>query len=548
MYLLSSHIITPLGEGLAANYDAIMQGKSALRRYENPALLPTPFFASLFKEGAIDLVEGYSRFESLCIRCAAVAIKKADIDTADGRTLFVLSSTKGNIEALATTQETETVGLAESAQRIARYFGNHNAPLVVSNACTSGVCAQIAALRLLRSGYYDHAVIIGCDVQSAFIISGFQSLKALSDEPCMPYDADRKGLNLGEAAACMVLSNRRKSTIELLQGSICNDANHISGPSRTAEGSLRVLQEVIKDVDKQKIAVINAHGTSTIYNDEMESIAVERAGLQEITVNSLKSVFGHTMGAAGILESLLTAYALERNTILPTRNFHKLGVSRAIKVSSTAQQITEKPYFIKLLSGFGGCNAAMLYKIGNTETYTEIETYREFDSPKLQSSLSDIHRVCLSSEKHNLTDLYHQYAADYPKFLKMDLLSKTGFIAAELLAHEETLPQDCAVLIFTHAGSLRNDIRYQHTIADFPSPALFVYTLPNIVTGEIAIRHHLLAETSCYVLPNEDWNMMRQVVAATMQNQPSSMVLYGWVDTEGDNFFADIRLATIKKY
>lgn len=355
-----------MGEGLEANFAAIMRGESRVCVHNDPAVLPVPFCASLLEEGTIDLQKGTNRFEAMCVQCAEKAIEESGVDAGSSRTVFVLSTTKGNVAALGATQRREEVGAADSALRIARHFGNTEQPVVVSNACTSGVCAQITAMRLIEAGFYDTAVVIGADEQSAFIVSGFQSLKALSDEPCRPYDKDRRGLNLGEAAACMVLSRepRGEGCTQLLRGSIANDANHISGPSRTAEGSWRVLTAVTKGIPAEQIALINAHGTSTLYNDEMESIAVDRAGLAEVPVNSLKGIFGHTMGAAGILEALITQYALLKGVILPTRGFSQSGVSRAIRVSAEAMEAgADKPYFVKLLSGFGGCNAALIYKI-----------------------------------------------------------------------------------------------------------------------------------------------------------------------------------------
>ena len=528
MYIIGSHIITPLGEGIEANFNAITAGQSGIRQYNDETLLPTPFYASRFPKKRTNST--YNSFEQLCIDCAGPAIRQADINAADPTTIFIISTTKGNIEALSQTNDIETISPAESAKRIARYFENQNTPIVVSNACTSGVCAQITALRLINAGLYNNAVVIGVDILSEFIITGFNCLKALSDQPCKPYDANRNGLNLGEAAACMIISNKyRPDSIQLINGSICNDANHISGPSRTAEGSMRVLQQIVSETDN--LALINAHGTSTLYNDEMESIAVERAGLIDIPVNSLKSIFGHTMGAAGILETLITIQALRNNIILPTRNFQQLGVSRNIKVSNQ-QTKTDKKQFIKLMSGFGGCNAAMLCSLTPQQPL-------KYNAPYL----TDIANVKLTSATDDINEIYKQQIEHYPKYLKMDMMCRLGFIATELIAKQQTLNADCAVIIFSRSGSLLNDINYQHTISDFPSPALFVYTLPNIVTGEIAIRHHLLTETSCYLLPYDDWDMIHKIVETTAAATNCSQVLYGWLEATPDNFCADMRLA-----
>ena len=149
------------------------------------------------------------------------------------------------------------------------------------------------------------------------------------------------------------------------RGAIRNDANHISGPSRTGEGSYRALKVALGDVSPDKIAFINTHGTATLYNDEMESVAIERAGLTQVPVNGLKGYYGHTMGAAGILETILSMCAVDDNNILATRGFEIIGVTHPL-VLSNQNQATDKRAFIKLLSGFGGCNAALLMAKGGT--------------------------------------------------------------------------------------------------------------------------------------------------------------------------------------
>jgi 3-oxoacyl-[acyl-carrier-protein] synthase-1 len=301
-------------------------------------------------------------------------LEEAGIDPSSERVLFLLSTTKGNVELLAEREQPRfpaaRVLLGETALQVSRYFRNPNTPLVLSNACISGVSVQVAAMRLLLSGAYDSIVVMGADCQSPFIVSGFQSFKALSTELCRPFDKDRCGLNLGEAAATIVLTRKARLEVAaedwaLRQGGICNDANHISGPSRTGEGSYRALLKALQGISSEELAFVNVHGTATAYNDEMESIALDRAGLSSVPVNGLKGYFGHTMGAAGILESLLSMEAVDDHCVLATRGFESLGVSRPVRVSNRVG-VTNQRAFIKLMSGFGGCNAALLYQKGGT--------------------------------------------------------------------------------------------------------------------------------------------------------------------------------------
>lgn len=308
VYCVGHSIISPLGEGSQANTEAVQAGRSGLKIHTDRFASVEPFCASLFDTS--------QEFVPLCTRSIEMAKGNANLASAD--TIFILSTTKG-----------DNLDLITPAQTIAQHFGNPNPPIVVSNACTSGVCAQITAMRLLDAGMYKQAVVIGCDIQTRFIVSGFQAFKALSPEPCLPFNPNRKGLNLGEAAATIIYTSKSHDGWRLEAGSIHNDANHLSAPSRTGEGAYRCLQDVMEGVRPTDIALLGVHGTATLYNDDMEKIAIQRAGLENVPISALKPFFGHTMGAAGIVETII------------------------------GMQIVQHGTFIKMLSGFGGVNAAI---------------------------------------------------------------------------------------------------------------------------------------------------------------------------------------------
>ena len=310
---IGESILSPLGATPAENFAAVRRGESALRRYEGMFGVREPFVASLM-DRSLWTSPGRTIFDSIVIEAARRAVEAAGIDPASPRTAFVLSTIKGNIEFI----DTQDVTLACSARRLADAFGNPNPAVVVSNACISGLAALLQGRRMLLSGRYDHVVVVGAEVQSRFIVTGFQSLKALSEAPCKPFDAARDGL---------------------------------------------ALRYVLRHTSPEELAFVNVHGTSTLYNDEMEAIAIDRAGLLNVPVNALKGAFGHTMGAAGILESILSMHAVDAGLVLPTRGFSALGVSRPVRVSALAGT-TDKRAFVKLLSGFGGVNGALLFRKG----------------------------------------------------------------------------------------------------------------------------------------------------------------------------------------
>lgn len=359
------------------NYRAVKAGRSALRRYDGRWGVREPFTASLFTDEQWSKMgpdSDYTRFERLLIHSVTRALASTEVDPSSPRVLFVISSTKGNIELMdhqmpapPRRSRPEALLMGNAARTVASHFHHAGMPWVVSNACISGLSAQIAAARALRSGHYDYAIVAGAEVHSRFIVSGFQSLKALSANECRPFDADRCGLNLGEAAATMIL--RRTSSGEEAEGwcltdsAVRNDAWHISSPSRTAEGCYRALRAVIGNIPADDIALINAHGTATLYNDEMEADALHRAGLDRIPVNSLKGYYGHTMGAAGVLEAILSMRAVDDHTILATHGYSESGVRFPLNISGQNRP-ADGHTLIKMLSGFGGCNAVVRYQKG----------------------------------------------------------------------------------------------------------------------------------------------------------------------------------------
>lgn len=159
-----------------------------------------------------------------------------------------------------------------------------------------------------------------------------------------------------------------------------------------------------------------------------------------------------------------------------------------------------------------------------------------------------------SQGKAMLTELYRQRVGDYPKFFKMDPLSRLGFIAAELLLASVDEPhfverEDRAVVLVNRSASQAADARYEATIQPgddyFPSPADFVYTLPNIVSGEIAIRHHYHGETTFVVIDSPEPQLMEQLAAQALADPGTRSVLCGWVECPDDShFLAELKLIT----
>lgn len=372
VFITETNCITPIGFDVATNVKNIDGGISGIQLHQNSGLMKDPFYASVIDDeklntafAKITQVQNYTRLEKMMILALQPIVEKSKLDL-NGKTAFILSTTKGNITALENPSE-ENIAKAhlhQLAKTIADYFGFTTEPIIVSNACVSGVLAISIAKRLIQSGMYDNIFVVAGDEISEFVLSGFNSFQAMSDLPCKPYSKNRTGVTLGEAAAAvLVASNKENAKIKIIGDGSINDANHISGPSRTGEGLFRSIESALAEakINSDQIDYISAHGTATPFNDEMEAIAFNRLGLENVPVNSLKGYYGHTLGASGLLETVIGIQSVLEGKLFASFGFDELGVSQAINIIEK-NETKNSHYFLKTASGFGGCNTAVLFE------------------------------------------------------------------------------------------------------------------------------------------------------------------------------------------
>lgn len=370
VYAIATNITSSLGLDVQKHWDAAANKTPGIRAYEDAAYSSKPFYASKIDADKWQMIRAQTQsavslspFEQLAIFSAKQAIGDCEPELKAADTVVILSTTKGNVEWLGHTDE-ERLPLHHSATVIAAQLGlDKHMPVVVSQACVSGVAALTYALRLLQNGRYKNAVVIGCDRFTKFVLSGFQSFHAIDHAPCRPFDAARKGINLGEAAATIVLSaNITDAKAQLLSGATSNDANHISGPSRTGEELSMAIDKALAEanITASQIDMVSAHGTATLYNDEMEAKAFGLSGLNEKPIHSFKGYTGHTLGAAGILESAMIIESLQRQQLIPSAGFEAIGVPVPLNIT-TAMQPGIINYVLKTASGFGGSNATAVW-------------------------------------------------------------------------------------------------------------------------------------------------------------------------------------------
>ncbi|CAM3589986.1 beta-ketoacyl synthase N-terminal-like domain-containing protein [Flavobacterium chungbukense] len=372
IYITKTNCITPLGFDVESNVEAILRGDSGIQLHNDISLMPNSFYASIISNEKINSAFAkistetkYSRLERMMILALEPIIKNSGVEL-NSKTAFILSTTKGNVTALANDSEESfnNAHLDVLAKNVADFFKFQTKPIVVSNACVSGILAVSIAKRMIQSELYENVFVVAGDEVSEFVLSGFNAFQAMSDLPCKPYSKNRTGVSLGEATAAVLVSAEAKNAkIKVIGDSSINDANHISGPSRTGEGLFRSIQNALKEaqIEADKLDYISAHGTATLYNDEMEAIALNRLCLKNVPINSLKGFYGHTLGASGLLETVIAIESANRNMLFESRGFDESGVSESINVIEKNEEATID-YFLKTASGFGGCNTAVVFE------------------------------------------------------------------------------------------------------------------------------------------------------------------------------------------
>ncbi len=562
--IVSTNITSPLGLTTEQNYAAVKRGETDLKIMDGCLGVPRRLCVGVFPEAqrASLLLKGFSWFESLVFHSVKDALSRCPVNPASPRTVLILGTSTAGVEELGDVPEKDRNYLAPdvAAKKVAASLGFVNDPITVSNACISGATAQMLADRLIASGYYDTAVVCGVDVLSAFVLAGFDSLKALSPTECRPFDIERLGLNIGECAATVVLSrdpDEDAGSWYIQAGCLNNDAYHVSAPIPSGDGVCRAIKKILSPEDKASLACVAAHGTATMFNDQMESKAIESAGLGDLPTTALKPHYGHTFGASGIVEAIITMCSLDEGLLLPVLGFEELGVSGRIKVCSQREH-TDKTAFIKLQSGFGGCNGAMIYtKTPVPTTAPEKTPYEEVKRLAITPDGLTMDGKAVPLESHGaalVTEIFKKFLADGSRFFKMDLYSRLAYVATSLLAKDSLEgcdSEEVALVVFTQNGSVLADRKHLSTFSNpeefFPSPAVFINTLPNVVLGEIAVKNTIKGETTLVLLPGRDESAMNRIIDATLAATKPAVMICGWIDCDAeDSFTAELKLLKIK--
>ncbi|MEG2491293.1 MAG: beta-ketoacyl synthase N-terminal-like domain-containing protein [Alistipes sp.] len=550
IYLGADRIISSCGLTTAENVDAIGRNELGVKSFADLALGEGTLIAGRIDRTRLRMVDGSPDFEALLIEAIGSVAAESGVNPKSEGTQLIVATTKGNIDLLHNNPKPDArCFIAEAAQRVADRLGFAARPVVISNACISGVAALVVARRMIASGQCSDVIVAGADLLSKFVVAGFQSFKSVSSEVCRPYDKQRDGLSLGEACGAVLLTSdpakAKGEPVLLAGGALTQDANHLSAPSRTGEELAAAIRQAIDEagITPEQIDFVNAHGTATLYNDEMECKALHLAGLGGKLLNSLKPYIGHTLGAAGVVETILTAEQLRRGVVFGTPGYTECGTPLPLNVASHHREMALTSA-VKSASGFGGCNAAIVLsrKVSDQDRSAKAYSIRQTAAYTLTNNgepfAERIRREYRSLEAPNI------------RFSKMDNLSKLGYVAAEkLLAAVDLLRKyDSArigIVLSNRSASLDTDIHHQHIMESHPeegtSPAVFVYTLPNIVGAEISIHHGIKGEGLFFLEPTND-GFVKQYARQLVATGVLDAVICGWCELLGEDYAVQLNL------
>ncbi|MEZ7874525.1 MAG: beta-ketoacyl synthase N-terminal-like domain-containing protein [Bacteroidales bacterium] len=548
-YIVSDSILSPLGLGTDENMRRVSLYQTGVTMVDDKSLFSAPFMAARITDDSSSLnISGLPDNASILERRVIAAVYNASSALSSDRreeivagSQLIIATTKGNIDIISGIEEEvdQRAFLGYSAKRIAGWLGMVREPIVISSACISGVNAIIEGSRIIEANLCENVVVVGADLLTRFVITGFESFKSVSSKLCRPYDISRDGLNLGEAVGVVILSSERElcrdsDPVIVEGGAITSDANHLSAPSRTGDGLGTAMIRAMEDacVSPENISFINAHGTSTIYNDEMESKALHFASLQDVAVQSLKPFFGHTLGASGVVEAIASAWQMRNSLLFGTLGFSESGVPMEIKLTPHHKEL---PLYrcVKSASGFGGCNAAIVMALESCSVNkykSGASGWREIAAFKLSGD-TDFDAV--------IREKYKELDMKDIKFFKMDGMSRLGVIgAASLLRDAEGLsevdPFNIGFMLSNYSSSLDTDIKHQKLIDQggdlAASPAVFVYTLPNIVIGEISIRNKFKGENLFFVNNSKREESLFDCQLQLAESSGLEIVICGWCE------------------
>ncbi len=355
--IVAAAVVTALGD-LEETWQGLLAGRTGLAAGQLPAPLDK------YPVGAVAGLTGAwgraARQEQLYRRLLR------GLPELPPETGLVLSTTKGAVDELRQEGSAKWPGQPwDLASEIAVAAGLSGSLATVSGACASGTIALIRAAQMIQRGEGPACfLVLGIDLLSIFVTGGFTSLHALTQGKCRPFDRCRDGLALGEGGGALLVTEASEAgrrgwpiLAEIDGWGVSGDAGHITAPCREASGLKRALA-LCTDQGRKLVGAVNAHGTGTKFNDAMELKGFQESLPPGTPYHSLKGGIGHTLGAAGVIESAIAIKSLVAGVIPPTVGLQESDSGSGV-ISGRSVLPLRHPAILSCNSGFGGINAAV---------------------------------------------------------------------------------------------------------------------------------------------------------------------------------------------
>lgn len=365
------NIVTSYGWGVDALWTGLISGSSAVKPLER--FNTGRFIAD--KAATIEDLDA-DKDESLVMQMLIGLFKGEDARLFKD-VLPILATTTGEIDLLEKyilkgSPDKRESSLDRLLDKVTVLAGAREAGFVVSAACSSANVAISRAAGMIASGEKDQVLVVACDAVTEFVFAGFSTIMALDKDIARPFDKNRGGLTIGEAAGYILMSREAAEKEKLpvfakVSGwGMSNDANHMTGPSRDGTGLAYAVNKAIdaSGLSPQNIGSISAHGTGTPYNDSMEMKAFKIVFDDKVPVYSVKGGTGHTMAAAGLVEAIVAVQSMNEGVVPGTINLKNVDPEADGWVKDTLY-VSEKKAVLSTNSGFGGINAALVLSCDN---------------------------------------------------------------------------------------------------------------------------------------------------------------------------------------
>jgi 3-oxoacyl-[acyl-carrier-protein] synthase II len=384
-------VVSPYGLGVKSLWTGLAAGTCAIRPVTALAIdgLRSRVAAEVPAEAleALGVSRRRSRADRLALAAAREALADAGLDERDRRAAACIVGAVGGgmyeveewyWEEARSGRRAPGQGALRSvlprshADAIAFRFGLRGPRETLVMACASGAAAVALGADLISDGVVDTALVGGVDALTRICFMGFNALKLLDPDPCRPFDRERRGMSIGEAAAFLVLEDADRcrarggrAHARLAGAAMTTDAHHVTAPHPEGEGMIRAMSHALRSAGMapREIDYVNAHGTGTPQNDRIEALALARVfGEGHVLVSSSKSLVGHTMAAAGSVEAVVTILALEHGLVPPTANLTDVDPAVPFDCVPSVARPADLDAALSNSFGFGGQNVSLIFR------------------------------------------------------------------------------------------------------------------------------------------------------------------------------------------